>query len=176
MKAEKVLVLSGYYAWISELVTSGRFSGQQVEPVRRIVRARTLAILKLLDNHEKSMLVQFLYDADLIVSQGERGMSALIALNGADLRGIDCSQVQMDDLCIVSAFLNNANFSGSFLYRANFSACDLIQADFSNAILDEVNFLMADLTGANLRGASLRGATISDEQLAQAACIEGIQR
>ena len=35
---------------------------------------------------------------------------------------------------------------------------------------------MADLTQANLQGASLRGALISDEQLAQAACIDDIQR
>ena len=174
MKAETIPVLSDYYAWISELAVSNRFSTTGHEQVSRIVRARTLATLKLLDEEEKSMLVRFLYDAGLIVSQDKN--TALIALNGADLKGLDCSQAQMDRLCIISAYLNNANFSGSFLYQANLSACDLIKADFRNAVLDGVNFLMADLTGANLRGASLRGAIISDEQLAQAACIEDIQR
>lgn len=176
MNPENRTVLSAYYGWISDLAVTGRFFESDHATIRRIVRARTLATLKLLEPPEKSMLIQFLYDAGLIVCQGETGKTALIALNGADLRGIDCSNSQLDGLCIVSAYLNQANFCGSFLYRANLSACDLIEADLSLTVLDEANFLMADLTGANLRGASLRGAIISDEQLAQAACIEDIQR
>lgn len=176
MNPETSAVLSAYYGWISELAVSGRFFATDHEYISRIARARTLATLKLLDKQEKSMLVQFLYDAGLIVNQDKEKKFSLIALNGADLRGIDCSKAQLDGLWIVSAYLNHANFSGAFLYQANLSACDLIQADLSNAVLDEANLLMADLTGANLRGASLRGAIISDEQLAQAACIEDIQR
>lgn len=176
MNAETIVVLSTYYAWISDLAAAGRFLEPDHEVISRIARARTLATLKLLDTQAKSMLLQFLYDAGLIVIRGKEKKSALIALNGADLREIDCSKAQMDGLWIVSAYLNHANFGGAFLYQANLGACDLIEADLSLAVLDEANFLMADLTGANLRGASLRGAIISDEQLAQAACIEGIQR
>jgi hypothetical protein len=176
MNIETVTLLSTYYAWIGDLAAAGRFSAWDHERIRQIARARTLATLRLLLPQEKSHLINYLYDAGLIVNQGEGKKSALIALNGADLRGLDCAQLQLDGIQIVSAYLNQANFSGAFLYQANFSACDLIQADLSFANLDEANLLMADLTQSNLRGASLRDAIILDEQLAQAACIEDIQR
>jgi uncharacterized protein YjbI with pentapeptide repeats len=180
MKVEKATLLSAYYGWIGDLAVAGRFTGPNSAHICQIARARTLATLKLLQPQEKSHVVKFLYDAGLIVNQvggaSSEKKSAVIALNGADLNELDCAQLQMDGLCIVSAFLNRANFRGAFLYQANLSACDLIQADLSFANLDEANLLMADLTQANLRGASLRGAIILDEQLAQAACIEDIQR
>lgn len=176
MNAETAAFLLAYYAWISDLVVAGHFSSSEQARIQKIARARTLAVLRLLQPQEKSLLIQFLYDAGLITHQNDKKEQALIPLNGADLRDLDCSQAQMDGLCIISAYLNNANFSRAFLYQANLSACDLIQADLSYAILDEANFLMADLTQANLQGASLRGALISDEQLAQAACIDDIQR
>lgn len=176
MNLESAAILSTYLSWIGDLVVGGYFSAPDQERISQIARARTMATLRMLQAQEKSVLIHFLFDAGLIVNQGDKRKTALIALNGADLKGLDCSHAQLDELCIISAYLNNANFNGAFLFRANFSACDLIEADLSFATLDEVNFLMADLTGANLKGASLLGTIISDEQLAQAACIEDIQR
>ena len=176
MKTVTATILSAYFSWVSDLVIQGRFTDVESAVVKDIARARTLATLRVIEPAQKSLLVKFLYEAGLIGRPNSESAAPLIALNGADLTTLDCSNYQMDQVCIISAFLNRANFCNTFLYHANLSACDLIQADLSHANLDEANLLMADLSGANLQGASLRGTIVTDEQLAQAANVKDIQR
>ena len=132
MNAETAAILSAYYAWISDLVVAGHFcSPEQAADPEKSPAPVPWRHFACSNRGKKALLIQFLYDAGLIVLQSDKKEPALIPLNGADLRDLDCSQAQMDGLCIISAYLNNANFSRTFLYQANLSACDLIQADLS---------------------------------------------
>ena len=169
-------LLPSYISWMSDLAIRGYFSNPEQEQIGDVIRARTMAILRLVDADAKTVLLKFLFESGWIGSRAGGKVPSLIALNGADLREVNCAHYQMPNARIISAFLNRANFSGAFLYRVNFNACDLIEADLSHAVLDEANLLMADLTGANLKGASLYGTLVSDAQLSQAASMEDIQR
>ena len=73
----------------------------------------------------------------MLGNQNGAAAKPIIALNGADLKGVNLSHYQMEYISITSAFLNEANFSGAFLFQANFTACDLINADLSGANFDE---------------------------------------
>lgn len=77
---------------------------------------------------------------------------------GKDLRGIDCSQRQLENLSARDALLRDANFSGADLRGADFSGANLSNANFSGARLSGSQFGGADLEGAELAGADLRGA------------------
>jgi len=176
MKVNYVELLSSYIIWVSNLTVQGSFSDPENQGIKDVVRARTLATLRLIQPEHKTILVKFLYEAGMLGSQNGVPAKPIIALNGADLKDVNLSHYQMEFISITSAFLNNANLSGAFLFQANLTACDLINADLSFAILDEANLLMADLTGANLKGASLLGTTILDEQVSKAACTDGLKR
>jgi hypothetical protein len=78
-----------------------------------------------------------------LIYRDPRG-SAVLELRGADLRGTDLV------------------------------AADLVAADLSSTDLSGANLVSADLTGADLSSAILTAAEgVTDEQLAQAACLEG---
>ena len=176
MKVNYVELLSSYITWISDLAVQGSFSAPVNQIIGDVTRARTLATLRMIQPEHKTILVKFLYEAGMLGSKNGAATKPIIALNGADLKGVNLSHYQMEYISIISAFLNNANLSGAFLFQANLSACDLVNADLSFATLNGANLLMADLTGANLNGASMLETTILDEQLSKAVCIEGIHR
>jgi uncharacterized protein YjbI with pentapeptide repeats len=176
MRVNFVELLSSYIAWISDLAVQGNLSDPENLSIKDVARARTLATLRMIQPEHKTILLKFLYEAGLLGRQNGEKAKPIIALNGADLKGVNLSHYQMEYIVIISAFLNEANLSNAFLFQANLGACDLINADLSFATLDEANLLMADLTGANLKGASMLGTTILDEQLSKAACTEGLMR
>ena len=127
---------------------------------RTIIRARTLAVLPELDGKRKGDIIQFLYDAALIIDTN---------FYGIDLNGAILPYARLDH-----AFLDGAQFHKAYLFRADLSnallyATDLSGADLSEANLSEANLGQADLSGANLSGAF--GTT--PEQLKQAKSLKG---
>ena len=109
-------------------------------------------------------------------------------LFGADLTGADLVLARLDHVD-----LSRANLSGADLCHADLSGANLTSADLSGAFLEETMLQGATLTGVNLSGANLSGAFLSDaalgganlkratlrgaevveEQLDQAASLEG---
>jgi len=79
----------------------------------------------------------------------------------ADLREADLRQVDLRGADLCEADLRGANLSGADLRWARLRRADLSGADLRGAYLDE---------------ADLRGAIVTDEQLAQAASLEGAIR
>jgi len=79
-------------------------------------------------------------------------------LSGSDFRDADLTHAET----------GGNNFSGTSFINANLSYADLGGSNLTNA-----DFSGATLTGADLSGANLNGAIISQEQLDQAASIEG---
>ena len=74
-------------------------------------------------------------------------------LTGADLHGLELSQV---------------NFVMAKLRGARLSHCNLTQADFSHADLREADLSSCQLTQADFRGADLRGADLTGATMTQA--------
>jgi Pentapeptide repeats (8 copies) len=144
--------------------------------VRTLARARTLTALKRLDPSRKTVVMQFLVEADLV--QGVDGREPVISLSGADLGDVNLSGADLHGANLREAFLRGASLSGAdlrgaslgitkagfaHLSGANQSGADLSDADLSDAILSG-----ADLSDANLSGADLSGAWLGDYELAVA--------
>jgi len=118
------------------------------DPVSRLARAKTLAVLDRLDPARKSGLLQFLVEAQLIQRVEKR--APIITLSDADLSDAD---------------MRRANLSGAKLVRADLRSADLSVADLSNADLTGASLRSAVLSGAELREADLRGAVLSGAHL-----------
>jgi hypothetical protein len=100
--------LQTYLDRMSDLLfTEHLATSQPGDEVRQVARARTLTLLPQLNGTRKREVVQFLYEAGLIRSDGE--VDTIVELNGADL-------------------------SGAGLYAANLSSANLSGADLSGAL------------------------------------------
>lgn len=112
---------------------------KQGSEVRSIARARTLSILRVLDEEHKGQLLIFLAEAGLI----NRNQAVV------DLRGAYLSY----------ANLHGANLSSVALSDTNLFHANLIGADLSNANLSGTNLLCTYLNSANIQRANLKKLT-----------------
>jgi Pentapeptide repeats (8 copies) len=113
-----------------------------------VARARTLTVLPRLDGDRKARVLQFLYEAGLIIRP-----RTLLKLNMADLSRASLSNAQL-----MSADLSWAHLSEANLSEANLGGADLSGADLSGADLSYARLFMTDLRSADLGGADLTGA------------------
>jgi len=167
------------------------------DAVRTVARTRTLALLPRLDRERKGLVLQFLYDANLIgadrgvldlgradLSGADLHAADLIAadLHAADLSGANLSGANLSGADLRSAHLNGANLrsahlNGAWLSGANLSGADLHRAWLSDANLSGADLRSADLSSAwlsdaDLRSADLRGANLSETKLGEARANE----
>jgi len=135
-----------------------------VEAARDLIRARTLAVLRVFtnsngisapaDEDKKASVIRFLAESEVL--------SALkVSLAELNLSGCDLNEANLS-----GANLRGANLSGAFLWRANLSGANLRGANLSGANLTLANLRGANLSGAflwraNLSGANLSGANLS---------------
>lgn len=141
------LVLQAYLDQMSNLLLEkGLRTSKEDDDVRMLARARTLTVLTRLDPDRKGIVVQFLYEANLLNKENPvvrlGGFSMLNFISGsADLNGIDLSFYS----------LANIDLSGTKLAGAHLALCDLSGADLSEADLTEADLELSNLTNANLR-------------------------
>jgi uncharacterized protein YjbI with pentapeptide repeats len=140
--------------------------------VRTLARARTLTVLERMDPSRKRAVIQFLYEADLVLrNEGSQPITKpIISLEGADLEGADLRAAVMwfADLSgadLSGAILHDAELPGATLKETDLSKADLSDAFLYMANLPRANLSEADLEGAYLRAADLRKADLSDADL-----------
>jgi uncharacterized protein YjbI with pentapeptide repeats len=177
-------ILQKYIDNIQDLILNHNLLGNNPTPksdadkititeVQEIARARTLTALQGLDSNRKGVLVQFLYEAQLISQQ-----NPTISLNGAslddaylfgyDLTNANLSRANLYDANLQLALLLGANLDSIGLYNANLSNASLEYANLSNAFLYGTNLTGANLQRADLRDAYLSGADLRDAKLSSA--------
>ena len=172
------------------LLTNHLRSSKEGDETQIIARVKTLTAVRRLDPDRKGLLIQFLYEAKLII--GER---PLIQLAGADLSGANLSMLvlkganlnevnlrnanlfasDLTNAYIENADLNSINLRSAYLFDAHLTRTGLYNADLRFAHLSSSNLTMAYLEGANMHGAnlsyaelflaSLRGADLSETLL-----------
>jgi len=167
-------LLRTYFDKISELLLNKELSTNP--NIQSIVRARTLAALRILSTKRKAIVLRFLHDSDLL--KYVKSFLFSLDLSHADLHTIDLSGANLLSTDLRDGNLWEANFngahlqfadlSGAYLPRANFRDAELGLANLSGANLSGANLIGADLWSADLRGANLSGATITPEQLEEA--------
>ncbi len=156
-----------------------------------ILHAQTLTLLPSLDANRKRILLQFLYELELICKKDiDHNYYPIIKLSSADLSEANLANLNLVRADLAQSNLSGANLSGvdlslADLRGANLRGANLSGANLSGAIFSSIIYVpralggtipipnSADLSGANLCGANLSGAEVTDEQLAKAASLEG---
>jgi Pentapeptide repeats (8 copies) len=115
--------------------------------VRIVARARTLNVLHRLDRERKGIVIQFLFESDL-------------------LSIVDLSYADLSDAHLFRANLTNANLFCADLRKANLFLATLVSVNLSEAYMPEADLRgaslnLADLSGANICFADLRGANLT---------------
>lgn len=149
--------------------------GQEIQAV---ARAQTLIVLPRLDSVRKRLVLQFLYEANLITRD-----NSMVNLRGADLRGAnlkgenlfaaDLSEADLTGATLTGATLRFADLSGATLGGATLQEADLSGANLTHADLRFADLSEADLNVVQLNFADLAGTTITREQLAQVLLLHG---
>jgi uncharacterized protein YjbI with pentapeptide repeats len=174
--------LQAYLDQMSHMLTNKERPLRRAQPgddLSVVARARTLTVLRRLDDKRKGSVVQFLYESGLINKDRRILDLSKVDLFMADLRTAKLSEANLHGVYLakanlINAFLVKADLSGAYLIQAK-----LIDADLSGANLSDAWLRHADLSGANLSDAWLRHANLSsatgltDEQLDQAQTLEG---
>ena len=127
-----------------------------------IIRAQTLTLLEALAPDHKRILLQFLYELNLIVPE-KPGLS----FQGANL-GMETANLERANLAeayLERAHLERANLAEAYLERANLAGANLLDADLREANLAGANLKRANLAGANLKEADLRKANLEEANL-----------
>ena len=138
------VILQTYLDKMGELLLANKLQASNPDQGgRELARVRTLIALSSLDAGRKRVVIQFLYETNLITAG-----KSVINLSGADLSGVNLSGMT----------LIGVDLSGAYLSEANFYQADLSGANLDRAILSE----------ANLKGASLRVASLRKDQLDRA--------
>jgi Pentapeptide repeats (8 copies) len=107
--------LQAYLDQMSQLVLEKElFASQEDSRVRTLARARTLTVLRRLDPDRKGLVVQFLYESELIEPSHPVGVP-IIALKDADLRDADLSNVYLQFVDLRSADLSGADLRDAAL-------------------------------------------------------------
>jgi uncharacterized protein YjbI with pentapeptide repeats len=184
---QRATILQTYLDNIQDLLIHDNLRGSKLgDEVAILARARTLTALQGLDPQRKGVLVQFLYEANLIgyysdqfgqnihppviLLFGANLTGANLAgapLSGADLIDTDLSGANLAEADLSGAALDKAYLSGADLRDAHLSGVDLSGADLKSADLSGVDLSGADLSGADLFDVDLGGANITQRQLDQ---------
>jgi uncharacterized protein YjbI with pentapeptide repeats len=137
--------------------------------VRTLARARTLTVFSRLDPSRKTVVMEFLVEAELVQSVKGRPIP-IIRLGGADLSDAhmsdsDLSDAELSDTVLTGADLSYADLSGANLSDAHMSHADLRFANLSSADLSDAKLRYARLTTSNLRGADVSQADLTGADL-----------
>jgi hypothetical protein len=156
--------------------------------VRLLARAKTLAVLQVLNDQRKKILLLFLSEQELIGASRTSEFDPVVNLAGANLSGADLAEEDfsaqdLSETNLARADLVSTNFADAYLANVNFADADLREANLARAYLVEVDFAGADLrdadlreanlAGAYLRGAKMEGAKLSDTNLEGAIMPDG---
>ena len=155
---QREALLQEYIDKISDLLLNYDLrTSQSNAEIRNIARTRTLSVLRRLDGERKSIVLQFLYDSQLISTS-----DPIISLDGADLSGIHLIKVNLSGANLSGVNLQNAyigwsNLEGISLYRA-----DLDYASLHGSLLQEADLRQAQMTQVDLGRTVLQGAFVDD--------------
>lgn len=135
------------------LLNDNLLSSKSGDEVRVVARARTLAALRRLDPNRKGYLLQFLYEAQLVMDSPVG--NPIIDLFGANLNQANLPLASLQNADLLGTDLGNADLAGADLSGANLNLAKLSSANLRGA-----NLTFAHMHGTALRGANLRGAFI----------------
>ena len=152
----------------TEAVTAKPEMSIDAEAALDVVKARTLALLRMFDEDipRKASVLSFLGDADLL---NQLDLDLIFTrLNGANLKKVNFSDCNLSGANLQNAILITANLSGAKLHNTNLSGANLSGAKLHNTDLSGANLSGANLHDVNSSGANFNKADLSDANLSGA--------
>jgi uncharacterized protein YjbI with pentapeptide repeats len=138
------------------LLEKDLLTSKEGTPIANFARTLTLLTLQRLASERKTIVLQFLTEAQLI--QENIGKKRIISLCGADLEGVG------QPVGFAEADLHGVDLRGANLRNAKLDVPDLQGADLSISILEGASLIYADLRGANLTTAIFDGVNLYEAQ------------
>lgn len=175
---QREAALQTYIDKMSELLVEKKLTDSPKDSkVRKIARVRTLTVLPRLDSSRKATVLQFLYEAGLIIGDQSVVDIGEADFNKADLRGFDLEEanlqfVYLNDAQLSYANLKKANLHSAYLIGAKMQYAELWYTNLDTAHLDKADLKEARLVGANLHFASLKEAKLVKAYMYDAKLIE----
>lgn len=173
----RAAALQTYLEQMGNLLTDGKLRKSEPDySAKTVAQAQTIATLKWMDADRRGIILQFLYNSDLINKE-----QATISLAGADL-----SEANLPFAELSKASLSGATLTDADLREANLDGADLRGADLRGAKLNEASLIIADLgkliiaggvaslgrtdlSGTHLSGANLiKAKNLTQEQIQEA--------
>jgi len=149
---------------------------------RKIIRIRTLSIMRALNSERTNLVIQFLREANLITD--EQSIFCKTNFSGINLSGLDFKNVVLSKSdfyktdfgkrsILIGVNLEKANLCGAklpyaYMHSANLHDALLEDANMERVTLPNANLQQVYLKGANLREAYLRGANLQNANLESA--------
>jgi uncharacterized protein YjbI with pentapeptide repeats len=158
-------VLQDYFSGMENLILNNslidaRLSDNAV--VLDIARAKTITVLRVLDEPRQSAVFQFLRDSGLsdflLINATMRKMS----FDGCDISHVNLTEAEMNMTSFVDASLMGASLNQAYLIEADMRRAILDGAKMERAILTDANLSRAYLIVTDLSGAYMRGVNLSD--------------
>jgi len=128
-KADDAALLK-YLEVVGQLLTDPSRDDSLLSP---IIRAQTMALLEASAPGHKRILLEFLYESNLIGPE-----KPVLSLQGANLREANLERGHLERANLVDANLVDANLVDANLSKANLRGANLKQADLSGAFLQEM--------------------------------------
>jgi uncharacterized protein YjbI with pentapeptide repeats len=163
--AQQQSTLQNYLDHISDLLLKNNLRESKAgELIRKIAVVQTKTALNNLNSDRKGILIQFLYESDLITDQAANHQP-IINLNDANLDRANLKGTDLSNVDLSGANLNDANLSDANLSDANLSNTFLSRADLTKANLDSANLTQAILNSADLTQAILNKTNVTRRQM-----------
>ena len=169
--------LQAYLDRMAELLLSEKLrEDKESKEASNVARVRTLTVLRELNAARNGIVLRFLRDSELA---GREDLDLFVAahLEGADLKGVYLSDVnlqhaRLDGANLQGAFFSNANLQNAILHLTNLERAHLQKVNLKGAVLRNANLESAALYWANLQNANLEGANLQGANL-QGADLQG---
>jgi len=138
------------------------------DEIRSVAKAYTTTFLINADNARKGIILQFLFESNLISEK------PVIDLLGVNLSNSNFDKLKLINIEITGANFKNCNFRKSNLERSIFCTSDFSGSNLSYSNLKNVDFTYCDMIGTKIIGVDLRETNIDGVDFSKAILKESI--
>ena len=172
-------ILQKYLDDIEKLILDNKLNDDDDNNQARVIaQVKTLTVLRRLTSqlgNDKAIILQFLYDAELIVSQDDcDGLSqdSKLNLESCDFTKVDLQNAFFKGLSLVNVDFKKSNFTNSYFVKSNFLASNFSEANLQNTNFESSYLIAVFFIKTNLKNANFQNTNLTDVKL-EGANIEG---
>lgn len=171
---KREIALQSYFDYMTRLLIEQDYSDEELfEGASRLIRARTLSTLDMLDGKQKGYLLRFLVEAELLdIDQ------PYLDMRRANLRGLvlepglysnfKLDAVNLDNAALAWCHFQDVQLNSISMMNADLEKTELISAGLDYILLNHSDLYKANLSKARMIKANLQDANLEDSKLNEA--------